>query len=109
MVWEVAGLRTSGALDTGVAVSDQPASNTPLGPSITTKTPGEFVVSVAIVANGISGTHAGNAFTNDLRTRGDGWAHLTDPAAPAGSYQAEWDQGTAGDYCSDAAAFRSGT
>lgn len=105
VIWEVAGIQAASPLDTATVLDSQAATTTPIGPSITTAGAGELVISVAIVANGISGTHAGNEFTNDLRTRGDGWAHLTDPAAPAGTHQAEWDQGTSGRYCATAAAF----
>jgi len=108
VAWEASGIRTDTPLDTATTLDAQPATTTPLGPRITTSEPGEFVVSVAIVANGISATHAGNEFTNDQRTRGNGWAHLTDPAAAAGVHQAEWDQGVAGAYCGNAAAFRVG-
>ena len=107
--WEVAGIRSDDPLDIAVALDDQPATTTPIGPPIETSAAGDFVVSVAIVTNGVNAAiHTGNAFTNDHRTRGNGWAHLTDAAAPAGSYQAEWDQPTAGLYCANAAAFRVG-
>jgi hypothetical protein len=93
-------------LDTATKIDNQPATNIALGPSITTAAPGEFVVSVVIVANGVSATHPGNEFNNDARTRGNGWAHLADATAPAGPKQAQWDQNTAGTYCANAAAFR---
>jgi len=35
-------------------------------------------------------------------------AHLTDPRAPAGTYQAQWDQPRSGAYCASAAAFKVG-
>ena len=108
IAWEVSGIRTASPLDTAVAINAQPATTTPMGPPITTVSAGEFVISIAIVQNGISGTAPGNEFTNDFRTRGNGWAHLTDPAAPAGVHQAVWDQGTAGSYCANAAAFFAG-
>jgi len=108
VAWETSGIRTDSPLDTATTLDAQPATTTPLGPRITTSEPGEFVVSVAIVANGVSTTHAGNEFTNDQRTRGNGWAHLTDPAAAAGDHQAQWDQGVSGAYCANAAAFRVG-
>jgi len=108
IAWEVSGIRAANPVDTAVAISGQPATTTPMGPPITTATAGEFVVSIAIVENGVSGTVAGNEFTNDFRTRGNGWAHLTDPAAPAGVHQAVWNQGTAGSYCANAVAFFAG-
>jgi hypothetical protein len=108
VAWETSGIRTDSPLDTTATLDAQAATTNPVGPSITTAEPGEFMISVAIVANGISGTHAGGEFTNDQRTQGNGWAHLTAPAAPAGEHHAEWDQGNAGTYCANAAAFRAG-
>jgi len=108
VAWEVSGIRTVDPLDTATTLDTQPATTAPQGPPITTRAAGEFVVSAAIVANGITGTEAGNEFTNDHRTRGNGWAHLTDPMAPAGSHQARWTQPTSGSYCANAAAFQVG-
>lgn len=108
VAWEVSGIRTTDPVDTASTLDAQPATTTPLGPPITTRGPGEFVVSVAIVANGVPGTSAGNEFTNDYRTKGNGWAHLTDPMAAAGSHQAQWDQTLSGTYCASAAAFQVG-
>jgi hypothetical protein len=108
VMWEVSGIRTDDPLDTASALSAQAASAFPVGPMITTSTDGEFVVSVAMVDNTISGIHPGNEFTNDQRTNGNAWAHLTDPRAQAGSHQAQWDQPNPGAYCASAAAFRVG-
>ena len=106
VVWEVSGIRTDDPLDTAIVLDDQPASTSPLGPTITTSTDGEFVVSVAIVDNIASGIHPGNEFTNDQFAFGNGWAHLTDPMAKAGVHQAQWDQPDPGVYCANAAAFK---
>lgn len=103
--WEVAGIRTTNPLDTASKLDDQPPTTTPLGASITTSADGEFVVSVVIVSNEISGLTAGSPFTNDHRAFGNGWAHLTSAAAPAGTYQARWDQPDGGSSCAASAAF----
>ncbi len=105
VVWEVSGIRSSNPLDGVTTLSDQAATTTPSGAAITTTAAGDFVAAVAIVDNQITGIHAGNAFTNDRTTNGNGWAHLTSSSAPAGTYQAKWDQGTAGVYCAVSAAF----
>jgi hypothetical protein len=105
VAWEVANLRTTGALATFATLDDQAATPTPLGAPIATTEAGEFVVSVAIVGNMVSGIDASGAFTNDHTTLGNGWAHLTDAQAPPGAYQAAWDQPTAGVYCAASAAF----
>jgi hypothetical protein len=108
VAWEVAGLRSTNPLDTAAALSDQPASAEPLGAPITTAERGEFVVSVATAVNNLQGIHAGNEFTNDRNPRGYGFAHLTDPAAPAGVHQAVWDQANPTVYCTSSAAFIAG-
>jgi hypothetical protein len=108
VMWEVSGISTTNPLHTVTKLDNQAASTTPLGASITTTVAGEFVVSVAIVANSVDGIHAGNAFTNDHRTYGNGWAHLTDPTAAPGTYTAQWDQNVTGRYCASSAAFFTG-
>jgi hypothetical protein len=106
VVWEVAGIRTDDPLDAAAALNDQPASALPVGPMITTSAAGEFVVSAVVVDNTITGIHAGNEFTNDRNNQGNGWGHLTDPRAPAGLHQAQWDQSPGGAYCASAASFQ---
>jgi hypothetical protein len=105
VAWEVAGLRATAALDTVATLDDQTASTLPSGPLITTATADEFVLSAAIVSNNIPGIRAGNEFTNDQGTEGNGWAHLTNPRAAAGTHEAQWRQNPAGGYCAVAAAF----
>ena len=73
----------------------------------TTSAAGEFVMASAIVFDTVSGIHPGNEFTNDQVSDGNGWAHLTDPMAPAGVHQAQWDA-TPGSYCASAVAFKVG-
>jgi len=106
VAWEVSGIRTDDPLDSASTLNDQPPTTTPVGPTITTSTAGEFVVSAAIVTNSVSGVVAGNGFTNDHLTNGNAWAHLTDSMAPAGEYQAQWNQPMRGTYCASAAAFK---
>lgn len=103
-VWEVAGL----ADDPVVAVEtldDQPTSNQPVGAEVTTTAPGQFVVSIVIVANTVSGLINDEVFTVDETTFGNGWAHLTDDAAPPGEYQAQWNQPQTGTSCATSAVF----
>jgi hypothetical protein len=106
VMWEVSGIRSQDPVDTAVVLTEQAETTAPLGPRITTSTDGEFVVSVALVDNTISGIHPGNEFTNDQTALDNGWAHLTDPKAKAGVHQAQWDQPTAGAYCAAAVAFK---
>lgn len=105
VIWEVAGIRTTSPVDRVTKLDDQAATTLPVGASITTTAAGDYVVSVAIVDNTVSGIHAGNAFTNDRTTFGNGWAHLTSNSAAAGTYQARWDQPTSGAYCATSVAF----
>ncbi len=105
-MWEVDGL-ASVEIDDVATLDDQPATTTPEGASITTTTDGEFVVSIAIVNNFVGGLTANSQFTNDHTTFGNGWAHLTSNTAPAGTYQARWNQSVSGTYCASSVAFRS--
>src|SRR5262249_11111260 len=104
VIWEVAGIKTTSPLDVTGALSNQAATTTPQGASLTTTADGDFVVDVAMVNNDVSGIHAGNRFTDDRSTNSNGWAHLID-AAPAGTYRAQWDQQQSGVYCASSAAF----
>jgi hypothetical protein len=92
-------------VDTAGQLSDQPSSTLPVSPSITTAGPGEIVIAIAVVLNTISSVQNGSPFTNDTVTNGNGFAHLTDPHAPAGTYQAVWNQPNSAAYCSQAVAF----
>jgi hypothetical protein len=106
VAWEVAGLSTTAPLDVAGQFTNQPISATPLGAAVTTTHPGDFVLSILIGAETVTGLHAGDAFTNDELANGNGWAHLTSNAAPPGRYQAEWDQDRAGSSCGVTAAFK---
>ncbi|HWO20789.1 MAG TPA: hypothetical protein VNO30_18610 [Kofleriaceae bacterium] len=108
VAWEVAGIRGANPLDTVSKLESQPQSTTPFGASITTRAAGEFVVSAVIVANAVMGVAMGSAFTNDHTTFGNGWAHLTSATAPAGTYQARWNQPEPGTSCATSAAFFTG-
>lgn len=104
-VWEVAGMQTTNPIDVVAVRNDAAASALPAGAPVTTTAAGDFIVSAAIVANTITGTVAGNEFTNDGTPNGNGVAHLTAPRAPAGLHQARWEQPMAGAYCAATAAF----
>ena len=108
VVWEVAGVRTDESLDAAASLNDQPPSKEPLGPQITTSAPGDFVVSVALANGRITRMHPDNEFTFDDDGQGNGWSHLTDSRAPAGLHWAQWDQMSADQTCSGAAAFQIG-
>ncbi len=106
VVWDVATVQPA-TVDAVKELSDQAASTTPVSPSVTTEHAGELVVAIAISAGTVSSIHAGNEFTNDATTTGNGWAHLTSATASAGAHQAVWDSNSA-TYCSTAVAFHVG-
>jgi hypothetical protein len=78
VAWQVAGISTTAPLDVAAAANNQPASATPQGPAVTTTNAGDFVVSLAVVTNSITGMAAGNEFTNDKLT-----AATDGPISPA--------------------------
>lgn len=104
-VWEVAGIASANALDAAGAISDQAASATPSGPAIVTTAPGDFVVAVVTTLGGIQSVQP--PFTLDSLQNTDGWAHLADPSAPAGTYQVTMTS-TPGTSCATTAAFLTG-
>lgn len=99
VVWEVANLSLlAPVVDVGTA-NTQPSSTTPKGVELALTERGQFMLSLLLVQNVVSGLTAGSAFTNDHTTFGNGWAHLTDDDAPVGSYQATWNQPMSGTSC----------
>jgi hypothetical protein len=104
VMWEASGLDPMHPLDAASELTDQAATIAPVGASITTTSPGEFVVSMVIAADKITSLTAG-AFTNDQTTNFNGWAHLTLATAPAGTYQTQWNQNVSGAYCASSVAF----
>jgi hypothetical protein len=107
VVWEFTTPQPA-TVDTAVQLSDQPASTLPVSPSIATAAPGEIVIAIAVVLKAITSVQTGSPFTNDTLTNGNGFAHLTDPRAPANTYQAVWNQPNSAAYCSQAVAFAVG-
>ncbi len=107
VVWEAANLRASGALDTALSMSSGTALSSLVvsGPEIVTTNPGEFVISIALVAGAVTRSDPGNEFANDAMPEGDGWAHLANLAAPAGPHQAVWDLDSTGTFATAAVAF----
>jgi hypothetical protein len=102
VVWEFATAAPA-MLDIGAALINEPASTMPSSPQLTTTSDGELVIATVIETASVTGIVPG-AFTNDTLANANGWAHTTDPAAPAGTYQAQWFSGS-GTYASNAAAF----
>jgi hypothetical protein len=76
---------------------------------VTTTQAGDFIVSVLYAnASNLSAISTGNEFTDDFKTYGNGWAHITSTSATAGTHQASWyTAAPSGVYCASTVAFRS--
>jgi hypothetical protein len=106
--WEVSGVSSLAPDVTNISSGRVVLNNTP-GPAVTATQAGDFIVSV-LYASGASFTSisSGNEFTDDFRTLGDGWAHITSNTSTAGTHQASWfTSAPAGGYCASTAAFLS--
>jgi hypothetical protein len=105
--WEVSGL-SNVTTDAARISNGTVSSNTP-GPAVTTTQAGDFIVSVLYAnASNLSAISTGNEFTDDFKTYGNGWAHITSTSATAGTHQASWyTAAPSGVYCASTVAFRS--
>lgn len=83
VAWEVSGILADDPLGNVGVLNEQISTTMPMGPSIVTTTPGEFIVSVAIVQNAVSHADSGD-FKNDSYANNNGWAHLINPMATKG-------------------------
>jgi hypothetical protein len=102
VLWEVAGIATSGAVDVAGQLSSQTATTSPLGAPLTTTATGDFILDIAYTDGTISSAATG--FVEDSAITGDGWAHLGDAHAPPGMYHVQWTS-TNDTYCASSAAF----
>jgi hypothetical protein len=104
--WQVSGISTLAPDVTNIA-SGSVVSNNTAGPAVTTSQAGDFIISVLFAATAsFSGISSGNEFTNDFRTNGNGWAHITGTSSRAGTHHASWFTSTPiGVYCASTVAF----
>ncbi len=105
-VWEVLGVSTLPPDATGISSGNVVLNDTP-GPAVTTTQTGDFILSV-LYPNSSSFTRisTGNEFTDDFKTAGGGWAHITSNSASAGTHQASWyTPAPSGKYCASTVAF----
>ncbi|HXJ96057.1 MAG TPA: choice-of-anchor D domain-containing protein [Terriglobia bacterium] len=107
VIWEFSGVSTTSPLAQAGALINQPVTKTPVGPSVTTTSAGEVIISIAAGSKSITGIYSGNPFTEDSLVHSDGWAHLI--ASSPGGYDAQWNESPSGAYCASAAAFLSAT
>jgi hypothetical protein len=105
--WEVSGVSSLAPDAVGIASGSITVNNVP-GPAVTTKQPGDFVLSVLFSGSAsFSSISSGNEFTNDFKTFGNGWAHITSNSSSAGTHQASWfTSAPSGRYCASTVAFR---
>jgi hypothetical protein len=104
VIWEFSGVDPSAPLDKTAILNSQTASSTPSGASVTTTSASEVIISLAEVANTVTGIYSGNAFTNDSVLMSNGWAHLI--TTSAGSYAAKWNQSSSGTFASSTVSFK---
>ena len=104
--WEVSGISTAAPVAKNTASGTVILNNTP-GPAVTTAQAGDFIVSALFAINtNFTAITSGNEFTNDFKTNGNGWAHITSNSSAAGTHQARWYTATpTGSYCASTVAF----
>ena len=104
VIWEFSGVDANAPLDQTVVQNSQAASATPSSGGVTTTSATHVIVSLAAVANSVTGILSGNPFTNDSNLKANGWAHLI--TSSTGTYSAQWSQSPAGTYASSTASFK---
>jgi hypothetical protein len=104
--WEASGVLAVAPDATNTASGNITLNNTP-GAAVTTSQTGDFIVSVMIALNAsLSAISSGNEFTNDFKTNGNGWAHITSNSSSTGTHQASWyTANPSGAYCASTVAF----
>lgn len=104
-VAEFSGVKTISPVDGSPAVTNNGAATTVVSaPKVTTTTARSVVISMATVANSITGIHSGSPFIPDI-LNGDDLAYYISSAT--GSYGAVWNQNTSGSYAATTVAFKS--
>ena len=114
VIWEFSGANATGPLDQTAVLNSQAATTTPSGAPVTISSANEVVISLADVANGLTGIVSGNPFISESTLFGtgvwpnvSGWAYLV--TSTTGTYSAQWTQPTAGTYASSTASFKAGS
>ena len=103
VIWEFAGVNATNPLDQSAVLNSQPATTTPIGPSLAPNRASEAIVSIANIQGAATGIVADNRFTGDSTVGGNGWAHLV-TSAP-GTYAAQWNNPESGAYAASAVSF----
>ncbi len=104
VIWEFSGADSTAPLDQTAVLNSQPTTTAVAGAAVTITSATEVVISLAEVANSVTGIVSGNPFINDATTFEDGWAHLI--TSSTGTYSAEWTQSPSGTYASSTASFK---
>ena len=103
VLWEFSGVAIGSADQSGL--QSNLTGTTPTSASFVTSQPGELVVTGIVDEFAVS-LHASSPFTTDSTLGFDGWAHLTDNHAAAGTEIALWDQTGNGAYCAVSLLFK---
>jgi hypothetical protein len=104
VIWEFAEIDTVTPLDTTAVLNSQAPTATPTGGAVTLVSAADAVVSIAVVANQVTGIAPGSPFVNDSLANANGWAHLIITAP--GTYNAQWTQNSPGSYTASTVSFR---
>lgn len=105
-VFEVSGADISNPAQQVGLVNTGTATTTPLGGSVTTTNPDDFIASVIMSEGNISHIHSGNSFALGDIANLNGSAFKI--AHTIGTYIPQWDQ-TSGRFCSSTVAFKAAT
>lgn len=103
-VFEVQIMNSSSPFQESGVVNNGASTLTPVGASVITSNPLDFIANITTAANAITGIHAGNNFTIGDIQNGDASAYLI--TSQNGTYQPQFDVNIAGTFCSSTASFR---
>jgi hypothetical protein len=103
VIWEYAGINPVTPLGQVAVLNSQSSSASPIGPPVTTTTPGELVLGLAASAGSLTGMDSGNEFNLDSSFGGMGWSNLF--TSTTGTYTPQWAQSPAGTYAASTVSF----
>jgi hypothetical protein len=103
VIWEYAGINPVTPLGQVAVLNSQSSSASPIGPPVTTTTPGELVLGLVGAAGTLTGVSSGNEFNSDSSAGGMGWANLF--TSSTGTFTPQWTQSPAGTYAASTVSF----
>lgn len=102
VIWEFSGVDTTAPLDQTSVLSNQAATATPSGASVTTTSASEVIISTLVPSGSLTGLASGG-FTSDATFFGTGWAHMI--TSSAGTYAPQWNT-SSGTFASSTVSFK---